>query len=165
MSVYVFGYGALIHLHKIKEIERPEKKKICPVMVKGLKRSLNVGGANHLVFGVKDVKTAVCNGILFKVNAAELTKLQEREKLYTMKTLAKERIEFPYKNKKCVSLTAADQIICFYPQRTFVLTKKQLLISTLAPASSAYINNCKAGARAIGEMFFQDFLDTTTLPV
>ena len=155
MSLYVFGYGALIHLHKIKEIERPEKKKICPVMVKGLKRSLNVGGANHLVFGVKNVKTAVCNGILFKVNAAELAKLQEREKLYTMKTLAKERIDFAY--GKCVSLKPIDQIICFYPQ--VVLTKKQVLDK---PVSSAYISNCKAGARAIGEMFFQDFLDTTT---
>lgn len=26
MSVYVFGYGALIHLHKIKEIDNKKKK-------------------------------------------------------------------------------------------------------------------------------------------
>jgi hypothetical protein len=155
MSLYVFGYGALIHLHKIKEIDN-KKKKICPVMVKGLKRSLNVGGVKHLVFGVKDVKTAVCNGILFKVNADELAKLQERERLYTIKSIAKERIDFAY--GKCVSLKPTDQIICFYPQ--IILTKKQLIDSKLTPAS-AYIRNCKAGARAIGEMFFQDFLETT----
>ena len=151
MSIYVFGYGALLNLKTIKEIER--SKKICPVIVHGLKRSLNVNGAKQLVLGVKDVKTAVCNGILFKVSPAELAKLQEREKLYTMKTLAKSRIYFAY--GKCVSFTSADQIICFYPQASYVLTKKEL---PTKDKESAYIRSCKAGARIIGDVFYQDFL-------
>lgn len=151
MSIYVFGYGALLNLKPIKEIER--SKKICPVMVTGLKRSLNVKGEKHLVFGVKNVKTSKCNGILFKVNETELAKLQQREKLYTMKPLAKERIVFAY--GKCLSLKPADQIICFYPQASYVLTKKELLDEERP--ISAYVRNCKAGARAIGDTFFQDF--------
>jgi len=151
MSIYVFGYGALLNLKPIKEIER--SKKICPVMVTGLKRSLNVKGEKQLVFGVKNVKTSKCNGILFKVNETELAKLQQREKLYTMKPLAKERIVFAY--GKCLSLKPADQIICFYPQASYVLTKKELLDEERP--ISAYVRNCKAGARAIGDTFFQDF--------
>ena len=56
MAIYVFGYGALIHLKHIKELGKKERKS-CPVMVTGLKRSLNVSGDRHLVYGVKDVKT------------------------------------------------------------------------------------------------------------
>lgn len=153
MSIYVFVYGALVNLKTIKEIEGP--KKICPVMVKGLKRSLNVNGKKHLVFGVKNVKTSNCNGILFKVNETELARLQQREKLYTIKTLAKERIIFAY--GKCLSLKPADQIICFYPQVSYVLTKKQLLYVPTTASESTYVRNCKAGARAIGDTFFQDF--------
>jgi hypothetical protein len=155
MSVYVFGYGALLHLKNIKEIERSENKKICPVIVQGLKRSLNVNG-KHLVLGVKDVKTAVCNGILFKVNENELAKLQQREKLYTMKTLAKARIEFAY--KKCIQFSPTDQIICFYPQAKYVLKKSELLGKAATPT---YLSQCKAGAAAISADFFNDFLVTT----
>lgn len=149
MSIYVFGYGALLNLKTIKEIE--STKKICPVMVNGLKRALNVKGKKQLVFGVKNVKTSNCNGILFKVNETELARLQQREKLYTMKTLAKEQINFAY--GKCLSLKPADQIICFYPKAS--LTKKELLDEERP--ISAYLRNCKAGARAIGDTFFQDF--------
>jgi len=155
MATYVFGYGALLNLKTIKEIERPETKKICPVMVKGLKRSLNVNG-KQLVLGVKDVKTAVCNGILFKVNENELAKLEQREKLYTMKTLAKARIVFAY--KKCIQFSPADQIICFYPQAKYVLKKSELLGKTAAPT---YLSQCKTGAAAISANFFNDFLVTT----
>lgn len=157
MTIYVFGYGALLNLKTIKEIQRPENKKICPVIVSGLKRTLNVKGAKQLLFGVKNVKTAHCNGILFKVNEMELVKLQEREKLYTIKTLAKERIDFVY--GKCLSLKSADQIICFYPQASYVLTKKYLL-DVEETTAIAYVRNCKSGARAISDVFFQDFLDT-----
>ena len=96
MTIYVFGYGSLINMQENKELTQP--KKTWPVMINGLKRSLNVRGKNHLVFGVKDVKTSHCNGILFKVNAEELARLQEREKLYKMKTIDIKRVEFPYKN-------------------------------------------------------------------
>jgi hypothetical protein len=155
MAIYVFGYGALLNLKTIKEIERPETKKICPVIVKGLKRSLNVNG-KHLVLGVKDVKTAVCNGILFKVNQNELIKLQKREKLYTMKTLAKAQIDFAY--KKCIQFKPDDRIMCFYPQANYVLKKSEVLDKTAAPT---YLSQCKAGAAAISAEFLNDFLSTT----
>ena len=156
MATYVFGYGSLINMQENKELTQP--KKSWPVMVNGLKRSLNVHGKNHLVFGVKDVKTSHCNGILFKVSPQELASLEEREKLYTMKTLDKTRIEFPY--KKTLQFKPADTIVCFYPQAKYVLTKKEL--TTKQPSKTQnYLRICETGAAAISADFYNDFLQTT----
>jgi hypothetical protein len=159
MATYVFGYGALIHLKTVKEFTQP--KKSWPVVINGLKRSLNVMGQRHLVFGVKDVKTAWCNGVLIKVSPAELVRLQEREKLYTMKTIDKNRVDFPY--NKTLQFKPADQIVCFYPQAKYVLTKKELVAQQpLHMQSQHYVDNCKTGAAAVSTEFYEDFLETTT---
>ena len=147
MTIYIFGYGAL--LNTVKEIEEPRKH--WPVVVKGLKRSLNVRGRRHRVFGVKAVPSAFCNGLLIKINAAELAQLQEREKLYTMTSLAKERVFFPYDQR--IQFQPADQIIYFYPQTKYVVP--------FSSKPSAYVRKCKAGAAAISDIFLQDFLNTT----
>jgi hypothetical protein len=158
MAIYVFGYGSLINMQENKELTLPRKS--WPVVVNGLKRSLNVHGKNHLVFGVKDVKTSHCNGILFKVNAAELDRLQEREKLYTMKTLDKTRIDFPYKKK--LKFKPADTIVCFYPQAKYVLTKKELAAKTSSQPLKMhnYLRVCHTGAAAISDDFCNDFMQT-----
>jgi hypothetical protein len=145
MSSYILGYGSLLNL--------PPNKKSWPVKVHGLKRSLNVAGQQHLLFGVKDVPTAQCNGLLFKVNAAELDQLLLREKLYTLKPLAKERIEF-YNNK--IKFQPEDKIFCFYPQAKYVLSKKELATK---PISKKYLNTCLEGAAAVtNPVFLADFL-------
>jgi cation transport regulator ChaC len=160
MTIYVFGYGSLINMQENKELTQP--KKSWPVIINGLKRSLNVNGKNHLVYGVKDVKTSHCNGILFKVNAEELARLQEREKLYSMKTIEKKRVEFPY--KKTLHFKPADQIVSFYPQAKYVLTKKEL--TTQQPLQSPhYLHLCQRGAEEMGTTFYKDFLEMTTTPV
>lgn len=151
--LYVFGYGSLINMAKNTELIQP--KKICPVRVKGLKRSLNISGpaSKSRVFGVKDVQTANCNGILFKVNATELANLEKREQLYKMKMLAPERIEFY--TAKCFKFKPTDKIVCFYPQAKYVLTKKDLKSK---PVSPDYLRICTDGAEAISEAFLEDFL-------
>jgi hypothetical protein len=162
MTIYVFGYGALLNLKTVKEFSQP--KKSWPVLINGLKRSLNVMGQRHLVFGVKEVKTAWCNGLLIKVNENELARLQEREKLYTMKTIDKKRVDFSY--KKTLQFKPADQIVCFYPQAKYVLTKKELVTKIpLHIQSQHYVDNCKTGAAAVSTEFYEDFLETTTTPV
>lgn len=158
MTIYVFGYGSLINMQENRELTHP--KKSWPVVINGLKRSLNVHGKNHLVFGVKDVKTSHCNGILFKVNAEELARLQEREKLYTLKTLDKKRVVFPYKKK--ILFKPDDEIVCFYPQAKYVLTKKELATKpSLQPQH--YLHMCQTGAAAISTDFYNDFLETTII--
>jgi len=154
--MYIFGYGALINPAEIKEFEK--KKRACPVMVHDLKRSLNVSGQKHCVFGVKTVKSAKCNGLLIKVSEMELGKLEQREKLYTLKPLARERIDFVY--GKCIQLKPTDQIFYFAPQTNYVVTKKQMASCV---HDQVYVRKCLAGANAIGDDFFQDFLKTTTL--
>ena len=142
MSTYIFGYGSLLNLSS--------NKKSWPVKVHGLKRSLNVAGQRHLVFGVKYVPTAKCNGLLFKVNAAELDQLLLREKLYDLKLLTKSRLEF-YNNK--IKFQPKDKIYCFYPQAKYVLSKKERESKAV---SKAYLNICLAGIT--DPVFLDDFL-------
>ena len=163
MSIYVFAYGSLINMPENKELPVKKKRKICPVMVSGLKRSFNVisssnTSAQYKVLGVKessDVKNQ-CNGILIEItDSEELVILIKREKNYTPRQLALERISFPY--KKHLSLTKADQIICFYPKVKYTLKNKEVSELKIRPK---YLQICLAGARDFGEDFLHDFTET-----
>ena len=161
MATYIFGYGSLINMKENgNELSNPAIKKIWPVSVSGLKRSFNVVGKNgtYRLLGVKDVKTAFCNGILFKVSAKELEKIVDREKLYTPKLLAPDRILFNYNKElklKELKLKEEDRIICFYPQPKYILAKKTI------PLRENYLNICAEGAMNISPLFFEDFIATT----
>ena len=160
MSIYVFAYGSLINMRDNKELFLKNKRKICPVMVSGLKRSFNVSssGGKYKVLGVKNStdKNKQCNGILIEIDdSEELAKLIKREKNYTAKQLASERLSFPY--KKHLSLTKADQIICFYPKAKYILKKKEASELKIRPK---YLQICLAGARDFGEDFLHDFTET-----
>jgi cation transport regulator ChaC len=124
MTIYVFGYGSLINMKKNKhQIENPVVRKICPVVVKDLKRYFNVlGNGNDRLLGVKDMPNSVCNGIIYRVSEAELERLIAREKHYTPKILERQRIMFSY--NKTIPFTPADEIICFYPQAKVYFNKK-----------------------------------------
>lgn len=158
MSTYVFGYGSLINMEKNTELNNSIHKKICPVTVKGLKRSLNVNGKNHRVFGVKDVKTSLCNGILFKVTNNELGNLIKREKLYNIKSLAKSRILFNY--TKCVTFKPNDKVVCFYPIAKHILTKNKLDTKLI---NTNYLQICIEGASRIKNIFLDDFVKMTVI--
>ena len=157
MSTYLFGYGSLINMEQNTELNHIHKK-ICPVTVKGLKRSLNVGGKHYRVFGVKDVKSALCNGLLFKVTDKELENLIEREKLYDLKLLEKDRIVFNY--GKCLTFKPNDKVVCFYPMQKYVLTKSNL---DTKPINNNYLQICIDGLSKISNYFLDDFIKTTVL--
>lgn len=158
MTIYVFGYGSLINMKKNKhQIENPVVRKICPVVVKDLKRYFNVlGNGNDRLLGVKDMPNSVCNGILYRVSEAELERLIEREKHYMPKILERERIMFSY--NKTIPFTPDDEIICFYPQAKYTLTKK---IAITLPIRENYFPTCTEGAKKISKAFFEDFMQTT----
>jgi len=145
-------------MEKNTELNNSIRKKICPVAVKGLKRSLNVGGEHYRVFGVKDVKTALCNGLLFKVTERELANLIQREKLYTLKLLKKDRIVFNY--VKCLTFKPNDKIVCFYPIQKYVLTKNKL---DTKPINNNYLKICIDGSSKINKEFLDDFVKMTVL--
>jgi hypothetical protein len=159
MSIYIFAYGSLINM---KENTREIKtRKVVPVMVTGLKRQFNVSstGGKYKVLGVKETKNTKikCNGILIKLRSAEeMAKLLEREKNYQPKWLDHKRISFDY--KKHLDLKPDDQIICFYPQARYTLTKKA---AEELPIRPKYLNICLEGARELGDKFLQDFAETT----
>ncbi len=146
---YIFAYGALLDVYK--------NKKNWPVLVHGFKRTLNVHGQNHLVFGVKERSNSRCNGILIKVSKKELDQLVLREKLYTLKPLPKETLSFPY-TPKPLKFESTDEIFYFAPQAKYVLTKKA---AEEKPLPTVYLNRCLRGAAAQGPAFLQDFIQTT----
>ena len=146
---YIFAYGALLDLYK--------NKWCWPVLVHGLKRTLNVQGQKHLVFGVKKSSTSKCNGILIKVPEKELDQLVLREKLYTLKPLPKENLSFPY-TLTPLKFDSDDEVFYFAPQPKYVLTKKA---AEEKPRPTAYLNRCLRGAAAQGPAFLQDFIQTT----
>lgn len=155
MSIYVFGYGSLINVKTCKELYQIKNRIICPVTVSGMKRSFCVSsnGGKYKVLGVRESKKNDCNGLLIKMNSAEeLANLFKREKNYIAKPLDQVRILFNY--KKQLTLTAADQIICFYPLKKYLLTKKNAETIKIKPN---YLNTCLEGASEQGEDFLQDF--------
>jgi hypothetical protein len=160
MATYVFGYGSLINKNElIKEFSK--KKKVIPVIVSGLKRSFNVSskGGAYKVLGIKESSSSKteCNGVLIKVNEAELEALIERESNYTVKTIKKDRISFAY--GKPIAFKKEDQILCFYPKPKFTLNKMQ---STSRPIRPNYLNICLEGAKGFGEDFLNDFIENTS---
>jgi hypothetical protein len=159
--VYVFCYGELINLKTVKEINQP--KESWPVMINGLKRSLNVGGKNHLVFGVDNVNGEWCNGVLIKVSPDELMRLKKRERLYTLKTLDKDKVTFPY--KKTLQFNSTDTIVYFYPKDKYVLTNNELANNSQSFKAQHYLHLSQTGAAEIGQDFYNDFMRTTTTTV
>ena len=155
MATYVFGYGSLINMKENgNELSHSATKKIWPVTISGLKRSFNVVATDgtYRVLGVKDVKTALCNGIIIKVSSKELEHLVDREKLYTPKLIAHDRIIFNY--NKTLNLKKEDKVFCFYPRPKYILAKK-------IPLRKNYLNICAEGAMNINQTFFDDFMATT----
>jgi hypothetical protein len=149
MPIYIFAYGALLDVYK--------NKRSWPVVLNGFKRTLNVQGQKHLVFGLKKSSTSTCNGLLLKVDEKELDQLVLREKLYTLKPLPKENLTFPY-TPKPLKFEPTDELFYFAPEAKYVLTKKA---AEEKPRPTAYLNRCLKGAAAQGPAFLQDFLDST----
>ena len=146
---YIFAYGALLDVYK--------NKRCWPVLVHGLKRTLNVDGHRHLVFGAKERSNSKCNGILIKVSKKELDQLVLREKLYTLKPLPKENMAFPY-TPTPLKFESAEEVFYFAPQPNYVLTKKA---AEEKPRPTAYLNRCLRGAAAQGPAFLHDFIETS----
>ena len=159
--VYVFCYGELINLKRVKEINQPKEN--WPVMINGLKRSLNVRGKNHLVFGIDDVNGEWCNGVLIKVSQDELRRLKKREKLYKLKTLDKDKVKFPY--KKILQFNPTDKIVYFSPKSNYVLTNNELANNAQSFKAQHYLHLSQTGAAEIGPDFYNDFMRTTTMTV
>lgn len=159
MSTYVFGYGSLINMKYTDEISNSLTRRICPVMIKGLKREFNVSTESntHKVLGIKKNVNHFCNGILFKVNEEELNKLKMREKQYYIIFLNINHIIFKYNQTK--QFKKGDRIICFIPLKEYIYNKKDALNK---PISNRYFDICKEGCINISKEFYQDFIETTT---
>lgn len=162
MSLYVFGYGSLINMSENKELNLKKKRRVCPVMINGLKRAFNVASSSsgkYKVLGVKNTKDAdkKCNGILIQIDREkELAALLKREANYIPKEVDLARIRFPY--NKTLTFQPGDKVVCFYPQAKFTLTQQASKQVNLRPN---YLTICLTGAAKFGKDFLTDFIATT----
>jgi hypothetical protein len=63
MTIYLFGYGSIINIKNIKEINR--KIEYYPVTINNMMRGLITCGNNNLYLGAIDYFMKECNGIIF----------------------------------------------------------------------------------------------------
>jgi cation transport regulator ChaC len=153
MKIYIFGYGSLMNKENLKQLEKPELRKLNPVTILNLERIL-IQYKTFQNFGVKDKIKAKTNGVLIQVTTDEILRLDRREKYYTRKELDKKRILFNYGNK--LNFNHTDKVYIYYPNETVYKTTYKKTIQSLK-----YIKICLLGSIQFGKTFLIDFIKST----
>jgi hypothetical protein len=159
MNTFIFGYGSLINMPTNTELLNPNSRNFYPVIVKNIKRDLNVCGLNKTYFGVEDSKYSEekTNGILFKVSDEELKKLEIREEYYFLGEINLDRIIFYDIKTQFYDYNSREntKVLCFYskPEHIDNSCKQEI--------SKKYIYKCLRGCLNIGIDFTIDFIQMT----
>ena len=162
MGVFLFAYGSLLNADTNYQLNNYKKKKMYPVIVSGLRRQYNVAGDSETLLGVYKDNSAVCNGALIKINNNELDRLTNREKKYTVGRISIKQLIFKYgikgnKSQQPIKISEDDTIIYFKPITQYV----SQYIHTGSVPDTPYLKRCITGASRFGDVFLQDFIDTT----
>lgn len=156
MANYIFGYGSLINMAlNATELKNTAQRQFWPVLVTDLQRSFNMQGTNYTALNVKNVKGSKCNGIIFKVNNKELELLKIREAQYTLKPIAKSRLNFIYGGQ--TPLLPADTVFCFYAHAAAPRINKATCF-----LNKNYVKICLDGCAKISAVFLADFVLMTS---
>ena len=149
--IYIFGYGSLINIKTIAELDKTQKRTTCPVNISNLQRSWCVHGKSQTYLGIKDTCKFSCNGLLLSVSPTELYDLCNREEFYTLKEIDKSRIKFVY--GKTINLDN-DKIYSFYSITTNEPDETH-------PILNKYLYKCLIVCMQISKHFYNVFLQTT----
>lgn len=155
MTIYIFGYGSIINLKYIKQIDIKKKRNIYPVMLRNHLRHWIYTSSKNIYLGLYNQKSKNVNGILVEVTETELDLLDQREKYYIRKEIDKDDIDESYQS---VLIESDDIIYAYYsdPSKTvkwvFDFESKQM---------KDYLYNVLSGCIKINRKFFEDFLLST----
>lgn len=158
---WVFGYGSLPNRESVQETV-PEIQQLQPCFVKGFVRDFsfwsptgyvvtNLDVAGEPFYALNAIASAsikdIVNGVCFEVDDKQLEKLAVREHGYNLL----QTVTYDFKTGEplhdCILYSAV-------PHR-------QHIFEADSPAQKRYLKTCLTGAQSHGNMFYDQFLQTT----
>lgn len=136
MSVFVFGYGSLMHPKDARRTVTPSTEK--PVVLQGYRRVWTDNWDGFTFLNVEECEDCACNGILIEMSQDQLESLDQRENTYN-------RIVKKIDGKEVWVY------ISKYPNKS---TKD-------SPVLQSYVDVFLSGALLLGEDFFDRCVQST----
>lgn len=154
MTIYIFGYGSIINLKYVKQIDIKRKRNIFPIMLRNHLRHWMYTPSKKTYLGLYMGQSKV-NGILVEVTESELHLLDQREKYYIRKEINKNDIIEKYGS---VEINPSDIIYTYYSDPSKSIKS---VFDFKSEQMKTYLFNVLSGCVKISPKFFEDFLFTT----
>lgn len=151
----IITYGSLINTQEV-ERQQPTPAQVIPIKLETYKRSFNQRpawrestGQNSAVLNVQTSGQSWLNGVCYCFRDYDFAALDIRERGYSRTTVPLDKVNC-YQGYNLPELE----------KMSIYLGKSEYLSNTLLP-NPDYLDICLRGAKNWGEIFYQDFLNTT----
>ena len=155
MTIYIFGYGSIINLKYIRQIDIKKKRNIFPIMLDNHLRHWIYTSSKNIYVGLYKSESKKTNGILVEVDDLELSLLDKRERYYIRKEINKNDI---IKSYESFNLNQDDIIYAYYSDPSKSI---KWVFDFESEQMKNYLFNILSGCIKINRKFFEDFLFTT----
>lgn len=155
MTIYVFGYGSIINLKYVSQLDKNKKRNIFPIKLNNHLRHWIYTSSKNIYLGLYYDSSYKTNGILTEVDPNELNLLDKREKYYIRKEIDKNDIIQSYGN---IQLNENDIIYAYYSNPSKSI---KWVFDFNSPTEKTYLYKVLSGCIKINSKFFEDFLFTT----
>jgi hypothetical protein len=155
MTIYIFGYGSIINLKYVKQIDKKIKRNVLPIMLRNHLRHWMYTPSGKTYVGLYKAELTKVNGILVEVTETELELLDRREKYYIRKEINKNDIIDKYGS---VQINPSDIIYTYYSDPSKSIKS---VFDFKSEQMKTYLFNILSGCIKISPKFFEDFLFTT----
>lgn len=155
MAIYIFGYGSIINLKYVKQIDQKIKRNVFPILLNNHLRHWMYTSSKKTYVGLYKELNKKTNGILVEVTEKELHLLDKREKYYIRKEINKDDIIKKYGS---VELNQYDIIYTYYSDPSKSIKS---IFDFNSIQMKDYLFNILSGCIKINTTFFEDFLFNT----
>ena len=155
MTIYIFGYGSIINLKYIRQIDIKKKRNIFPIMLDNHLRHWIYTTSKNIYLGLYKQQSMNVNGILVEVDELELKLLDKRERYYIRKEINKNDI---IKSYGPIKINSDDVIYAYYSDPS---KSEKWIFDFKSEQMKDYLYNVLSGCIKINRKFFEDFLFTT----
>jgi len=155
MTIYIFGYGSIINLKYVTQIDIKRKRNVFPVMLDNHLRHWIYTQSKKIYVGLYKEISKKVNGILVEVDEVELDLLDKREKYYIRKEINKNDIIEKYDK---VHINSSDIVYTYYSDPSKSI---KWVFDFKSEQMKTYLFNILSGCVKISPKFFEDFLFTT----
>ena len=155
MTIYIFGYGSIINLKYIRQIDIKRKRNVFPIMLVNHLRHWIYTSSKNIYLGLYESPSTKVNGILVEVDEVELNLLDRRERYYIRKEINKDDIIQSYDP---IKINSSDIIYAYYSDPSKSI---KWVFDFESVQMKNYLYNVLSGCIKINRKFFEDFLFTT----